>query len=300
MREVWAVKHRPKWMAQFIGQEHLRSEFEEILNNGAGMQHYLFYSPEPGTGKTTMAEILASGLDYQMHRYNASSKRQRGIDFVEEELAPLSRLGQYESIFFLDEADQLTDAAQSALKGVIEDAQGFFILTCNDLTKVSRWLQSRCQVRTFKPLTDEEMYKRLIIISKAEGETLTYVQYRRIMGAHAGDLRNAIGALQATCSLPEEERDAFTISLASPLVDAEKVLRLCFKEKSVEAAVKEMGSVSRLKDAIDVVFRHGIESPAKSDSKLLLVDAATQARRDLLAGVETHYVVWDFCRRLAA
>ena len=299
MREVWAVKHRPKWMAQFIGQEHLRSEFEEILNNGAGMQHYIFYSPEPGTGKTTMAEMIAHNLGYHIHRYNASSKRQRGIDFVEEELAPLSRLGQYETIFFLDEADQLTEAAQSALKGVIEDAQGYFILTCNDLTKVSRWLQSRCQVRTFKPISNEGMTQRLRVIAEKESLSLTDTQYERIVRAHSGDLRNAIGALQAVASLDEDERDTFTLSLDAPLVDAEKVLRLCFKERSVDAAVKEMGSVSRLKDAIDVVFRYGIESEAKSDSKLKLVDAATQARRDLLAGVESHYVIWDFCRRLA-
>ena len=143
------------------------------------------------------------------------------------------------------------------------------------------------------------MLSRLMTIATSEGETFTEQQYSRIIKAQSGDLRNAIGALQATASLPDDERDAFTLSIDAPLVDAEKVLRLCFKEKAVDAAVKEMGSVSRLKDAIDVVFRYGVESPAKSDSKLALVDAATQARRDLLAGVESHYVVWDFCRRLA-
>jgi DNA polymerase III delta prime subunit len=143
------------------------------------------------------------------------------------------------------------------------------------------------------------MTQRLRIIAEKESLSLTDTQYERIIRAHTGDLRNAIGALQAVAALDEDERDAFTLSLDAPLVDAEKVLRLCFKEKAVDAAVKEMGSVSRLKDAIDVVFRFGVESEAKSESKLKLVDAATQARRDLLAGVESHYVIWDFCRRLA-
>jgi len=297
---VWATKYRPQTLDSFKGQEHLTGEMEAIISGAAPMQHYLFHSPEPGTGKTTMAEILARGLDYQLHKYNASSKKQRGIEFVEDDLAPLSRLGQYETIFFLDEADQLTSAAQSALKGIIEDAQGYFVLTCNDLTKVSPWLQSRCQVRTFSPIDDEDMTARLLDISAKEQVDFTSDQLARIVRAHHGDLRNAIGAIQAASSIPVTDRDAFTLSLDKPLVDADLILKLCFKEKAIKEAVKEMGNPSTLRDAINVVFRYGVESPAKDSSKLLLVDAATQAQRDLLMGVEAHYVVWDFCRRLAA
>ena len=129
MTEVWAVKHRPSNLDEFQGQEHLVDEMRAIMHDGAPMQHFLFHSREPGTGKTTMAEMLAKTLGWSIHKYNASSKRQRGIEFIEEEISPMSRLGQYETIFFLDEADQLTSAAQSALKGVIEDAQGYFVLT---------------------------------------------------------------------------------------------------------------------------------------------------------------------------
>jgi DNA polymerase III delta prime subunit len=299
MRGTWATRYRPTELHQFVGQEALAKEVSSILDSDAPMQHYLFHSVEPGTGKTTLAEIIAHGLGYQLHKYNASSKKQRGIEFVEEELAPLSRLGQYETIFFLDEADQLTSAAQSALKGIIEDAQGFFILTCNDLSKVSPWLQSRCQVRTFAPIGEEHMFERLNHINIQEQANVTNEQVQRIIAAHRGDLRNAIGALQAVASMPDNQRESFTLSLGAPLVNAERVLRLCFKEKVVDEAVKAMGSPVNLKEAINVVFRYGVESPARNESKLLLVDAATQAQRDLLSGVEAHYVVWDFCRRLA-
>lgn len=300
MRGTWATRYRPADLNGFHGQEQIVTEVAAILGGTARMQHYLFHSVEPGTGKTTLAEIIARGLGYQLHKYNASSKKQRGIEFVEEELAPLSRLGQYETIFFLDEADQLTPAAQSALKGIIEDAQGFFILTCNDLSKVSPWLQSRCQVRTFAPIGEEDMFERLSHINTQEQAGITTEQIKRIITAHRGDLRNAIGALQAVASMPDSQRESFTLSLGAPLVNAEKVLRLCFKERAVDEAVKAMGSPANLKEAINVVFRYGVESPARNESKLLLVDAATQAQRDLLSGVEAHYVVWDFCRRLAA
>jgi DNA polymerase III delta prime subunit len=298
MKQVWAVKHRPSGLSDFMGQDHLRPEFEAILSGDAPMQHYIFHSVEPGTGKTSLAYILAEVLGYSIQKYNASSKRQRGIEFVENDLAPMTRLGQYETIFFLDEADQLTDAAQSALKGVIEDAQGFFVLTCNDLSKVSPWLQSRCSVRTFKPLSTEQVQERLAHVARSEGVQYDPEHLSLIANAHKGDLRNAINAMQAYYSLPEAERGRFVTGLGDEGVDARRILTLCFKEGAVEDAVREMGT-GDLRGAIDVVFRYGVASKAESSSKLVLVEAATQAQRDLIAGVPPHYVVWDFCRALS-
>lgn len=299
MQQVWAVKHRPADLDSFMGQDHLVDEMRAICEGNAAMQHYIFYSPEAGTGKTSLAYILANALDYTLHKYNASSKHQRGIEFVEEELAPMSRLGQYETIFFCDEADQLTPAAQSALKGVIEDAQGFFILTCNDLSKISPWLQSRCQVRTFSPLSDEDILKRINHVSVLEGVVTNYEDASCIIQANRGDLRNSINTLQAYHSLPADKRQSFLLSLVEPPFDAHQVLTLCMKEQRPEEAVKVIGDTSNLRRSIDRVFRYGIDSPAKPANKLKLVDAATQAQRDLLMGVEAHYVVWDFCRRLS-
>ena len=299
MKQVWATKHRPSTLDEFVGQEHMIGEFGRIVAGTSGMQHYIFYSPEAGTGKTSLAHILANQLGYAIHMYNASSKRQRGIQFIEDELAPMTRLGQWETIFFLDEADQLTDAAQSALKGVIEGAQGYFILTCNDLTKLSPWLQSRCQLRTFKPIGHSEMFARLHQVDGKEGFFTKNDDIFKIIDANKGDLRNAINALQAYHTIPEESREQFLLSISEPEIDAARILTLCIKEKQVEEAVKCIGTPTNLRKTIDAVFTYGINSPAKPRSKLLLVDAATQAQRDLLSGVEAHYIMWDFCRRLA-
>ena len=137
MTEIWSQKYRPTTLNDVVGRDDIVAQFNMVIQN------FLFHSQEAGTGKTTIARALANDLGYQIHVFNASTKNERGIGFIEEELIPRTRTGNHEQIFLLDEADQLTDAAQSALKGVMENAHGYFILTCNNLAKVSPWLQSR-------------------------------------------------------------------------------------------------------------------------------------------------------------
>ena len=113
MSQIWSERYRPTRIADIVGQDEIVTEITEMIDKGV-MQHYLFHSVMPGVGKTTMAYCIADELDWQIHIFNASSKKTRGIDFVEEELIPLTSIGREEQIILLDEADQLTPAAQSA------------------------------------------------------------------------------------------------------------------------------------------------------------------------------------------
>jgi len=297
MKQLWVEKYRPKILEDMCGQDHITPEMVAIVeSDGASMQNFLFYSPEPGTGKTSLAYALAAELDYQVHKFNASSKRTRGIDFVEEDVAPLSRTGIKETIMFLDEADRLTTQAQDALKGVIEDATAYFILTCNDLSRISPWLQSRCQLRTFKPIDDESLLKRLAWISANEGLEITEGDLQRICSRHTGDLRNAINALQSFSCLPEEQKQQFLLTLDRPFIDSNKVLRLCFKERCIDLAVAELTGDPR--QAIRAVFDHAIATGAKDESKLRVIDAAITSERDIINGVEPSMVLHNFCRML--
>ena len=102
MTEGWSQKYRPTRLEDMVGQHQLLSEFDSLLHNHNNMQHYLFYSPEAGVGKTTLARIIAEQLGMQLLSYNASTKHERGIDFVENELLPMSRNGNYRQIYLLD------------------------------------------------------------------------------------------------------------------------------------------------------------------------------------------------------
>jgi len=295
MSSIWWEKHRPDSIDDFVGQEHIVDEMRRIIEGNAPMQHFLFYSIQAGTGKTTLANILAEGLGYNLVRYNASSKKTRGIEFIEEDIIPIAENGYYETIILLDEADQLTPAAQSALKGVIENANCFFILTCNDLSKVSQWLQSRCQVRTFEPHSEQDMFDALCAIADHEGYAVDG-EINYICKLHTGDLRNAIGALQAVCSMPPESAQTYLQSLGEDF-DARRYLRLSSTEKSLEQAVKMTGKMN-MRKVIRKVFDYATNNPTNPNAVAKVVESAIISERDLVNGVDETIVRWDFPRML--
>lgn len=284
---TWATKYRP-------------TTFDEMVANNnfsSSRQHLLLHSKAAGVGKTTYAHVLAKHWDYTIHVFNASSKKTRGIAFVEEELLPLTRSGNYHQYILLDEADQLTPEAQGALKGVIENAQGLFILTCNNIEKVSPYLRSRCRTLEFRPIEIDEMFKRLQYISISECVSITDGELRMICEAHNGDLRNAINALQAYDSLGEEKGKAFVHSLTVKEFDSKFLLTLCFREKDFTNAIKLFGK-NDVKQTIRSVFDYAIESDASSNGKMTVIDAAITAERDLMSGIDEDIVKGNFLRML--
>jgi DNA polymerase III delta prime subunit len=297
MKDIWWERHRPITLDGFVGQDHLMAEMQQVVAGNADPQHYIFHSREPGTGKTTLAFILAAAVGKEVHVFNASTKEQRGIGFIQNDIIPLATIHP-DILILLDEADQLTPDAQSALKGVIENGLATFILTCNDLNKVTPWLQSRCQVRIFQPIPQDVMRTRLVTICESEGvEDITPADITNIVTRHDGDLRNAIGALQTLSLLPTDDRRAFSNSLREPEFDANRFLRLAFKDRAFDEAL----DMTKGYDAISVihsVFIHGTNSPASPEAKLRLIDAAITSRRDLLLGVEEVFVTHNFVRLL--
>jgi DNA polymerase III delta prime subunit len=207
----------------------------------------------------------------------------------------MSRTGTRQQIFLLDEADQLTPAAQSALKAVIENAHGFFILTCNDLSKITEWIRSRCFMFEFKPIGEEDMRDRLTLIAGKEGVEIAPELLDLIIRAHAGDLRSAINALQVYDSMEEKDGRQFLHSLFDSDFDAQDFLTLCFREHDFDEALKLFEGKDTRRSIRDI-FRYAMDSTALPSSKLTLIDAATTAERDLIMGVEPSITLANFVR----
>ena len=299
-KHIWWESYRPTTIADFVGQPSIKAEFEAITTGGASMQNYLFHSRGAGTGKTTLAYIIGNALGYQIHRFNASSKKTRGIEFIEESIIPLSRSGLDEVIIFLDEADRITPQAQDALKGVIEEATCFFILTCNDLSKVSPWLQSRCQVRTFNPIPKEDNIMRMATIAAKESFQVSDNELTVIANAHEGDLRNSLGALQTLSTFAKDkDRESFILSLTKGGFDIPRFMRLCFKERDFDLAYKCLTETPAFpRDLVRSVFNFAMDNKADLNAKVRVISASVQAERDLLNGVNEYIALMEFIRTL--
>tara|TARA_R100000742_G_C4279596_1_gene104652 strand:- start:1235 stop:2182 length:948 start_codon:yes stop_codon:yes gene_type:complete len=298
LKTVWSEKYRPTRLENIGGQDSVIVELTAIAAGEGSPQHYLFHSAEAGTGKTTVARAFANELGWPIHEFNASTKRMRGIEFVEEEIIPLSN-GGGKLVFLLDEADQLTSAAQSALKGVIENTDGIFILTCNDISKVSSWIKSRVAVRHFSPIDYDWMSHIIRHIATLESLALEENWTRRIIKSNKGDLRSAINTLQALSCVPEDMREAFTLELNDDSMNHKLFLQLCFRDRDVESAVALLLGRD-VRKTVRSIFEYAINSEASAESKMKVTEAAIISERDCINGVLDEIVKWSFCSMLCA
>lgn len=180
----------------------------------------LFYGP-PGTGKTSTILALAKelyGPEFMKQRVlelNASDER--GISIVREKVKDFARM-QLTSpppgykdrfpcppfkIIILDEADSMTQDAQSALRRTMETYSKItrFCLICNYVTRIIDPLASRCSKFRFKSLDQGNAKKRLEQIAENEGVQLEDGAVDALIKCSEGDLRKAITFLQSAARL---------------------------------------------------------------------------------------------------
>ncbi len=180
----------------------------------------LFYGP-PGTGKTSTILALAKELygpelaKTRVLELNASDER--GISIVREKVKDFARMqltnpppGYKEKypcppfkIIILDEADSMTQDAQSALRRTMETYSKItrFCLICNYVTRIIDPLASRCSKFRFKSLDEGNAKKRLEEIAQLEGVDLEEGAVDALIKSSEGDLRKAITYLQSAARL---------------------------------------------------------------------------------------------------
>ena len=159
-----AEKMRPKSLDEVIGQEHLtgiNGTIRKMLENDT-LNSLIFWGP-PGTGKTTLAEIIAEQSGRKFFKLNAISSGVKDVREIIEETKKQNLFSGKSPILFIDEIHRFNKTQQDSLLQAVE--KGWVILigatTENPCFEVVAALLSRCQVYTLKSLSYEKLEELL-------------------------------------------------------------------------------------------------------------------------------------------
>jgi replication factor C small subunit len=207
---MWVEKYRPANLKEIINQRDIVNGLSNFSKEPDEIPHLLFSGPA-GVGKTTTALCLAKellGESWRTDTLELNASDERGIKMVRErvkEFAAVMKLPTDRDnkkmfrIIILDEADEMTSEAQTALRRIIEDSSRTtrFIIICNYLSQIIEPIQSRCVVFKFRRLSREDVSDYLRFICEKQGVRFEEKAFSTIYDSTLGDLRHSINILQA-------------------------------------------------------------------------------------------------------
>jgi replication factor C subunit 2/4 len=229
----------------------------------------LFYGP-PGTGKTSTILALAKELFgpelFKTRVLELNASDERGISIVREKVKNFARMqlsapsAAYAKLYpcppykiiVLDEADSMTQDAQSALRRTMETYSKItrFCLICNYVTRIIDPLASRCSKFRFKSLDQGNAKRRLEEIAELEGVRCEEGAVDALIRCSEGDLRKAITFLQSAARLVgavgrkanEGDDDAMDVDESGKMVTVKSVEDIAgvIPDKTIESLVKAM------------------------------------------------------------
>jgi len=288
---MWVEKYRPKKMTELVNQKEIVGSINSMLKNQSELPHLLF-SGSAGVGKTTAALCLSSEIlreHWRTYTLELNASDERGINMVRERVKKFSRFAGLDTeipfkIIILDEADEMTSDAQTALRRIIEDTSKIcrFILIANNLSKIIAPIQSRCVVFKFTRISDKEIISQLKFIAKQEKIKTDEKGLQTICDSASGDLRHAINILQAAAS-SGDVTDSIVKSVVglTKTKDVQDVLKLALD-----------GKISDSRDKmIELIKVYGM---SESDFLKYINQAAFNSKTNNLEGVLETIAKYDY------
>lgn len=193
---LWTEKYRPQQLDEYVGSDDVKIKIKNWLQQG-DIPSLLFYGPA-GTGKTTLAKIIAKQLDSDVLYINASDEN--SIDTLRDKIKGFAATAGFSKwkIVILDESDFMTQNFQAALRNVIETYSRTtrFILTCNFVEKILDPIQSRLVPFQIIPPDKKTVAKRAIEVLKMEGIEFDIKDVIAVVEQNYPDQRKIINSLQ--------------------------------------------------------------------------------------------------------
>ncbi len=209
---MWSEKYRPKKLKEVVDQKEIIKGISNLIKS-PDIPHMLFAGPA-GVGKTTTALCIATellGEEWRKNTLELNASDERGIKMVRERVkefaASIKLAGDKEfgkpKIIILDEADEMTSEAQTALRRIVEDSARTtrFIIICNYLSQIIEPIQSRCVVFRFTRLPKEDVIDHLKMICEQQKVKYEEKALAQIYEATGGDLRHSINIMQAAAGM---------------------------------------------------------------------------------------------------
>ncbi|MBP3893799.1 MAG: DNA polymerase III subunit gamma/tau [Atopobiaceae bacterium] len=216
------TKYRPQTFADVVGQSHVVTTLERAVMEGRTSHAYLFCGPR-GTGKTTMARLLAKALMCEQGEghlpdgtceqcrliaagehpdvYELDAASRTGVDNVREEIISRVSFAPARSaykMYIIDEVHMLTTAAFNALLKTLEEPPSHvvFVLCTTDPQKIPETILSRVQRFEFHSISNADIQQRLAYICEREGFTYDDEALELVVRHARGGMRDAISELE--------------------------------------------------------------------------------------------------------
>ena len=285
--ELWVEKYRPQILEDYVGNEIIKNKIEDYLKKGS-IQNLLFYGVA-GTGKTTLAKLIAKNLNCDLLYLNASDER--GIDTIRDKIIPFASSMSFNDvkIVILDEADYITPQAQATLRNTIESCSKTtrFILTCNYLERIISPLQSRCQSFEITPPSKQEVNNKCQDILTQEKISFYGIhdngQHHNsidgVIDTHYPDIRKIINTIQGSVVNGEIKIDDNSLKntqLGDQIIDE---LRVRGFEKKVKLSIIRQilaDSGAREFDGLFKVLYDNVSKYTNKEGEAILIIAKYQ------------------------
>ncbi|MDO8481733.1 MAG: DNA polymerase III subunit gamma/tau [bacterium] len=236
--------YRPQKWSEVRGQEHVIRVLEAAIKNKKIAHAYLF-SGGRGTGKTTVARILAREIGVTPNDiYEIDAASNNGVDYIRDlrEGAHVLPLESSYKIYIVDEAHMLSKSAWNAFLKTLEEPPEhvIFIMATTEKDKIPETVQSRCEIYSFKQPTREILSQTVFDVAKKEGYTLLRPGAELIALLAEGSFRDALGILQKILAVSKDKNiDTEEVEIVSgaPRAELVRTLLSAIAKKDVGSAL---------------------------------------------------------------